>query len=115
MVLGLHAVWRELLLQQILTGVDGACRRRICELSRAAIRVCWMYRTRPPVTAVRLSCECGIAGPRVVVSCAVAAPGAVTEGTDSCGYCSDSWCAAALMLRGCAPNQSLPLIHLISF
>ena len=26
------AVWRELVLRQILTGVDGTCRRRICEL-----------------------------------------------------------------------------------
>jgi len=29
----LYAVWSELVLQQILTGVDEACRRRICDLS----------------------------------------------------------------------------------
>lgn len=38
-VLGLHVVWRELVLRQILTGVDGACRRRrICEFSLGGYR-----------------------------------------------------------------------------
>ena len=50
----------------------------------AAIGVCWVYRTRPPVTEVRLSCECGLAGPRVVFSYVVAVPGAITEETDGC-------------------------------
>ena len=38
MVLVLHAVWRELVLRQILTGVDETCRRRICELSPGGYR-----------------------------------------------------------------------------
>lgn len=37
-VLGLHAVWRELVLQQILTGVDEACRLLTCELSPGGYR-----------------------------------------------------------------------------
>lgn len=78
-------VWCELVLRQIFTGVDGACRRRICELSPGGYRgVLGVSHAPTSDGAVRLSCECGIAGPRVVVSCAVSAPGVVTEETDGC-------------------------------
>lgn len=116
-VLGLHVVWRELVRRQILTGVDGACRRRICELSSGGCRGVLDVSHAPTsdggliVMRMRYSgsmCGCLLRGGR-------AGSGHKGNLSDSCGYCSDPWCAAALMPRGCAPHQSLTLIHSISF
>ena len=115
-MLGLHAVWRELVCNKILTGVDGACRRRICGLSLGGYRGVLDVSHAPTsdggliVMRMRYSgsaCGCLLRGVRVGSShrgnrrLRVLFRSVVCVGADATGLCSRI--------------NPLPLIHSIGF
>lgn len=111
MALGLHAVWREPVLRQLTPGMMKFGVGYV-SFPLEAIGACWMHFTNDGglvVVRVRYSgstCGCLLRGGRAGI-------GRRGNLSDICGYCSGPWCVAALMSRGCVPNQSLPLfIHL---